>query len=152
MSNDTLRELFHDLFGAINGISLMSQMCTQFITIIEEEGLNNKIKDELITNFKNVGLYYNRAIKDLESVTHALTKIGSVNIGTALKASIICELGRIKDIINTVGNSFDNILETDTKEDLLRFARELGKMEPICRSMAETVRFSKKKLSEQGKY
>lgn len=149
---DVLHELLHELLGSINGINLMAQMCAQFITVIKIEKLEGESKEQMAANFSNVTSYHKKAIKDLNLVVNALTEIGSENIGSSLKKDVACELEKVKNIITSAEKLYRKILKVDTKENLLSFAQELEEVEPICQSMAEKIRASKKELVAQGKY
>lgn len=152
MVDNALHGLFHELVGAINGISLMSQMCVQFIEMIKLENSNSKLKEEAASNFKNIGLYYDRAAKDLETTVGALAKIKSSDIGVVLRTSIGGELEKVKNLINNSKDFYAEILMADGIKDFSRFTQEFGKIELLCNFMVETINISKKKLIEQGKY
>ena len=152
MTNNKLHGLFHELVGDINGISLMSQMCVQFVAMIESGNSDSRLREETASNFKNIHLYYDRVVKDLEVTVGTLTEIESSDIGDALKTSITDELKKINKLLNNSEDFDHEILKADNKKDFSHFTQELWKIEPICASMVETVNFSKKKLIEQGKY
>ena len=155
MTNGALHELFHDLVGTINGISLMSQMCVQFIEMIKSEGSSGncvKLREEAASNFRNIGLYYERAHKELEMTIDALDGIKSADIGDDLKNSVKGELDKVKGFISNSKDFNQEIVKAVGGQDLSEFSRELGKIEPACNSMVTTINLSKKKLIEQGKY
>lgn len=152
MANDILHELFHKLFGAINGLDLMSQICAQFVTLIKIDKLEGKTREEMKTNFENLSFYQNRALKDLESLVNALTETNAMDIGSVLNNSITTKLIKVGNIISNSEILYGKVLNADTKENLVRFARELEKIEPICQSMAEIMTSSKQELVKQGEY
>ncbi len=152
MANDELHVLFHNLSGAINGIDLMSQVSVKFITEFKLEKLEGEFKVHLSSNFKNIPVYYKSIVKKLESVVDALTKIDAGDIGTGLKNAVNYRLGKVKKLIDNSELLYNALLRQNTKENLLRFAKELEKFRPICRSMAETVKDFKEKLVARGKY
>jgi len=152
MINEPLHELFHDLYGAINGIDLMSQTCVAFIKMFNMEKLEGKFKGQISSNFKNIPLYYNKTLEKLKLVVDALAKIDANDIGEALENDIKQKLENVKEISKNSETLYTALLETDTKENLLRFAKELEKLEQTSHSMGDVVKSAKEKLIDRGKY
>ena len=152
MINGSLHELFHDLFGAINGIDLMSQTCVAFIKMFKMEKLEGKFKGQISSNFKNIPFYCNKTLEKLKLVVDALSEIDANDIGKALENDIKQKLKKVKEVSRNSETLYTALLEMDTKENLLRFAKELEKLETISYSMGNTIKSSKEKLIDRGKY
>lgn len=152
MVNEPLHKLFHDLSGPINTINTMSQICVSYITTFDMEKLEGDIKEDFVTAYKNIFPCKDDIIKQLKLVVSALNKIGSQDIGDTLQEYINYELKELKKAEESSERAFNNLLEHDIKENLLRFGEKIKKFQPICQSMVKTMNLCKSKLTALGKY
>jgi len=152
MINEKLHLLFHDLSGRIGGINTMWQICIAYIKKFDLERLDGKFKENITVAFRNIPSYRKATIEKLKLVIGALNKLGSRDITETLESAINHGLEELEEIEYTADTLYHQLLEHDTKENLMRFAEELEKLGPVCRSMIDAIGNSKNKLTALGKY
>jgi len=116
------------------------------------EKLEGEFKENITTAFRNISSYKDAIGAKLKLVVSALTEIGNSDIGTVLQDCVNNGLNDIKVIEKNAERLYNQLLESDTKENLLRFAEEVRKFQPVCNSMVKAMDWCKDKLTALEKY